>query len=114
MVESYRNILDEVRQRTLLSVGFMDELTGDQIDQVQDGINSRIKGQLQLFNNNLVDNYIEHHYQRLIKEKKIDLSVDSKKDYDTIDLNSIRNNLIREVGAEWLSLQACKQLEIET
>ena len=29
LVESYRKALDEVRQRTLLSVGFMDELNGD-------------------------------------------------------------------------------------
>jgi hypothetical protein len=114
LVESYRNALDEVRQHTLLSVGFMDELTGDQIDQVQDGINNRMKGQLQLFNDSLVEKYIEHLYQRLLKEKKIDVLPDSKKDYDTIDLNSIKNKQIREVGAEWLSLQLCKQLDIES
>lgn len=114
LVESYRNILDEVRQRTVLSVGFMDELTGEQIDQVQDGINSRMKGQMQLFNDSLVDNYIEHFYNRLLNEKRIDKSGDSITDYDTIDLNSIKNKQIRELGAEWLSLQACKQLEIES
>ena len=42
LVESYRNALDEIRQRTILSVGFLDELTEDQIDQVQDGLNIRI------------------------------------------------------------------------
>ena len=35
LVESYRNVLDQVRQRTVLSVGFMEEFTQEQIDQIQ-------------------------------------------------------------------------------
>ena len=115
LVESYRNALDEVRQRTILSVGFLDELTGDQIDLVQEGLNNRIKGQTNLFKDSKADEYIELLYNRLIQENKIDAgSKDVSKDYDTIDLNSIKNKQVREIGSEWMSLQVAKTLEIES
>jgi len=115
LVESYRNSLDEVRQRTLLSVGFMNELSGDQIDQVQKGINDRITGQTRLFNDHLVENYVEHIYQRLIHEKKIEnLQKDTGKDYETIDINTLKNKNVREVGSEWMALQVVKQLGIDS
>ncbi|MEI7597415.1 MAG: transposase, partial [Bacteroidota bacterium] len=103
LVESYRNALDEVRQRTILSVGFLDELTGDQIELVQDGLNNRIKGQTHLFKDAKADEYVELLYNRLISEKRID-STGKGKDYDIIDLNSIKNKQVREVGSEWMSL----------
>ena len=111
LVESYRNNLDEVRQRTLLSVGFLNELSGEQIDLVQKGIKDRISGQTYLFNDNLVKLHVERFYQRLVKEKKIDyLQTDPKKDFEIIDLNTLKNKDIRELGAEWMSLQVLKQL----
>jgi hypothetical protein len=114
LVESYRNNLYEVRQRTLLSVGFMDELSGDQIDQVQKGINDRINGQTRLFNDSLVGEYVEHIHQRLLQENKIDvLCKDTGKDYETIDLNTLKNKNVREVGSEWMALQVIKQLGID-
>ncbi|MDP2422843.1 MAG: IS1634 family transposase [Bacteroidales bacterium] len=114
LVESYRNALDEVRQRTMLSVGFLDDLSGDQIDQVQHGINDCLIGQTRLLNDSMVNNYVDCLYQRLIKEKKIDLvTKSSNKDFQTIDLNTIKNKKIREVGAEWISLQAAKQIRID-
>ncbi len=45
LVESYRHVLDEVLQRTVLSVGFLNEFTGDQIDLKEKGICDRISGQ---------------------------------------------------------------------
>lgn len=114
LVESYRNVLDEVRQRTVLAVGFMDEFTGDQIDMIQTGINNRILGQKSLFEDTQVTAFVEQLYQRMIKEKKIDISPsNSEKDIDTVDLNTLKNKDVREVGAEWLSLQAVRQLGID-
>lgn len=113
LVESHRNVLDEVRQRTILSVGFMNEFTGDQIDLIQDGINNRILAQQSLFEDEQVSKYVEQLYLRLVKEKRIGTGVaDSKKDIETVDLNTLKNKEVREVGAEWLSLQAIQQLGI--
>jgi uncharacterized protein (DUF488 family) len=113
-VESYRNVLDEVRQRTVLSVGFMSEFNGDQIDQIESGINNRLSGQQSLFEDARVSAFVEQLYSRMIKEKKIDRSAAcSEKDIDTVDLNTLKSKDVREVGAEWLSLQAIRQLGID-
>lgn len=114
LVESYRNVLDEVRQRTVLTVGFMSEFNGDQIDMIETGIKNRILGQQSLFEDGQVSAFVEQLYSRMIKEKKIDLGfVNSEKDIDTVDLNTLKNKDVREVGAEWLSLQAIRQLGID-
>ncbi|MFA5301037.1 MAG: IS1634 family transposase [Lutibacter sp.] len=114
LVESYRNVLDEVRQRTILSVGFMNEFTEEQIDLIQDGINNRVLGQKSLFEDAQISLYVEQLYQQLIKKKKIDIGhTDPSKDIETVDLKTLKNKDVREVGAEWLSLQAVKQLGID-
>jgi molybdopterin converting factor small subunit len=114
LVESYRNVLDEVRQRTVLTVGFMSEFNGDQIDMIETGIKNRILGQQSLFEDNQVTEFVEQLYSRMIKEKKVDFgSVNSEKDIDTVDLNTLKNKDVREVGAEWLSLQAIRQLGVD-
>ena len=41
-------VLDEVRQRTVLTVGFMNQFNGDQIDSIETGIRNRIFGQQSL------------------------------------------------------------------
>ena len=114
LVESYRNVLDEVRQRTVLSVGFLSEFNGDQIDLIEKGICDRISGQQSLFEDAMVTAFVEELYQRMLKEKKVDLSTsDPKKDIDTVDLNTLKNKDVREVGAEWMSLQAVRELGID-
>ena len=106
LVESYRNVLDEVRQRTVLSVGFLSDFNGDQISLIEKGICNRITGQQSLFEDARVTAFVEELYLRMIKEKKVDLGTDSKKDIDTVDLNTLKNKDVCEMGAEWLSLQA--------
>jgi len=114
LVESYRNVLDEVRQRTVLSVGFLNEFNGDQIDLIEKAICDRITGQQSLFEDARVTDFVETLYQRMIKEKKVDLGMsDPKKDIDTVDLNTLKNKDVREIGAEWLSLQAVRELGID-
>jgi len=114
LVESHRNVLDEIRQHTILSVGFMNEFTGEQIDQIQEGINSRVLGQQSLFKDEQVSAYVEQLYQQMVKKKKIDTgTTESNKDIETVDLKTLKNKNVREVGAEWLALQAVKQLGID-
>ena len=113
LVESYRNVLDQVRQRTVLSVGFMDGFTQDQIDQVQVGINERVVGQPSLFADRKVSEFVEYLYQRMIREKKIDIAKGDK-EVETVDLKTLKNKDIREAGAEWLALQALRQLGLES
>lgn len=119
LVESYRDLNEVVRHRTMLTVGFLDELEADQMNLIQKGLTDRVSGLAnKLFpeeNTPLVTSYIERFYQQMAKEKRIDLPSKTRKndDWQTIDLNTLKNKDVREVGAEWMCYQAIKQLKFE-
>jgi hypothetical protein len=64
--------------------------------------------------------YVDEFYNRMVAEKRIDVLVEQMdkkaskngKDLQMIDLNSIRNKDVREIGAEWMSYQAMRQLQL--
>jgi hypothetical protein len=126
LVESYRNHLDRVCHRTILNAGYLDGLTTDQLNLIQKILTAKVANHdNQLFELPYTDDttvvlHVEEFYQRMVAEKRIDVFVEKKenksskngKDLQLIDLNSIRNKDVREVGAEWLSFQAICQLQI--
>lgn len=117
LVESYRNALGEVRQRTVLSVGFVDYLSADQLNQIADGLNLRIKGEQRLFEDSEVTRQVALLYERLVKEKKVDRLIEDKKkekDWQTVDLNTLKNKDVREIGSEWVVAQAIEELGISS
>ncbi len=131
LVESYRNNEGRVCHRTMLNVGFLDGegISAEQLNLIQKILTRRVdQVQNSLFdipdsNDPIVNHYVEHYYKRLIAEKRIDIPEENKplkkpyakgKDLEIIDLNSIRNRDIREIGAEWMSYQATEQLQIRT
>jgi len=126
LVESYRNADDRVCHRTMLNVGFLEGLTTDQMNLIQKLLTQRCENannllfDLPLSDDTVVNHYVDAYYKRLVDEKRIDILVDSPKkkpyakgkDLEIIDLNSIRNKDVREIGAEWMSYQAADQLQI--
>lgn len=118
LVESYRDFNDVIRHRTMLTVGFMEELGASKLNQIQKRLSERIDGlDNQLFENEtdkVVDEYVERLYKQLVEKKRIDRPSIGKrqKDLHTIDLNTLKNKDVREVGAEWMCYQAIKQLGI--
>lgn len=126
LVESYRNHCDRVCHRTILNAGYLDELNTDQLNLIQKILTSKVNN----FNNPLFElpytddatviQYVAQFYQRMVSEKRIDVYVEKQekktldrgKDLQVIDINSIRNKDVREIGAEWLSYQAINQLQI--
>lgn len=120
LIESYRGLQGRVCHRTLLSVGFLDELTEKQISAIQKGLNSRVSGLEQsLFPDAepdpVVTKNIDKFYSQLKQENRLDIpsTKGSEKNWQTIDIDSIRNRDVRELGAEWLGYQAVKQLKID-
>jgi len=128
LVESYRNSDGRVCHRTMLNLGFLEGegLTIGQMNMIQKILTQRVE-QVQdlLFDipvseDPLVNQYVETYYNRLVAEKRIDIPEENPgkkpfakgKDLEIIDLNSIRNKDVREIGAEWLSYQAIEQLRI--
>jgi len=131
LVESYRNSDGRVCHRTMLNVGFLDGegLTPEQLNLIQKILTQRaLQGNNLLFeipvsDDLIVNQYVETYYNRLVAENRIDVLPDKPKkkpyatkgkDLEIIDLNSIRNKDVREIGAEWLSYQATEQLQIRS
>ena len=128
LVESYRNSDGRVCHRPMLNVGFLEGLTTDQMNLIQKILTQRIENannvlfDLPVSDDPIINQYVDEYYNRLVAEKRIDILADNPKkkpyakgkDLEIIDLNSIRNKDIREIGAEWLSYQATEQLQIRT
>ena len=124
MVESYRNPDGRVCHRTMLNVGFLEGLTPEQMNMIQKMLTERAENPgnklfgFSVSDDPVVTQYVEAYYARLVSEKRIDVAPTrskvskSGKDWQTIDINSIKNKDAREVGAEWLCFQAIRQLGI--
>ena len=126
LLESYRNHNGNVCHRTLLSAGFLDELTTDQLNLIQRILTEKVNNigfslfEVPYCQDPVVLDYVELFYNRMVAEKRIDVSPEIKtfkntytgKDFRVIDINSIKNKDIREIGGEWLCFQAIQQLRI--
>jgi len=126
LVESYRDERGRVSHKTLLNVGFIDNLVDiDQLNQVRRILCNRYEsaqGQPQLFeiepnNPPIVDKLVEEYWGRLIRENRIDVHKQKQTQPDEkqrrmVDSDTIRNRDVREIGSEWLCYQALEQLQM--
>jgi len=126
LVESYRNENNRVCHRTILNAGYLDGLTTDQLNLIQKILTAKVTNhdqplfELPITEDTTVIHYVNEFYSRMVAEKRIDVLIDKQekkpskngKDIQTIDVNSIRNKDVREIGSEWLCSQAINQLQI--
>jgi hypothetical protein len=126
LIESYRNEKDRVCHKTLLNVGFLDDwVTIEQLNQVRRILCNRREealGNSQLFdigkdNDKIVNELADEFWHRLVSENRIDVGQKPKKEPTFRQRNmvleeSIRHPDVREIGAEWLCLQALEQLQL--
>ena len=95
LVENNRNAVGGISQRSIIGVGFMDDVSTEELHLIADGLNERLSGQVRLIaNSEKVAGYVEHLYGRLLKEKRIDRILESRKrmsdcDWQRIDMNSV-------------------------
>jgi Transposase DDE domain len=114
--ESYRDQRGFPRQRMVLGLGQLLELPDfDQKVLFLERLNELIKGKPTLFvcNDEKIEQLAQHYYLQLKQKKKIDRATDAVEDFDTVNLNTLKNKNIREVGAESLCYQALRQLKID-
>jgi hypothetical protein len=82
LVESYRNQSEKVCHRTILNVGYIDDLTTDQLNLIQKILTARVANQdkplfeLPYTSDLKVTRYVDELYQRMVDEKHIDNFVD--------------------------------------
>lgn len=132
LCESYR-IGKAVRQKTVLSLGTLDELSSDdQFKQLADRIESLLAGQSELFSgatDPAVEILAQTFYAQLCEKKKTELpsrpgradepasdnrsTGDEPGDDETlVKLNTLSHDHVPEIGAEWLCLQTIQQLKL--
>jgi len=119
LVENSRNALGGISQHSVMGVGFMDDVSPKELHLIADGLNDLISGQRRLIEDSpKVQGYVDHLYNRLLNEKRIDRALEAQKrmsacDWQRVDMNSLENRDVRELGAEWFCLQAVRQLGID-
>jgi hypothetical protein len=120
LVENSRNALGGVSQHNIMSVGYMDDVSTEELHCIAHELNDRIAGQGSLHDHSSkVQGYIDHLYTRLVNEKRIDRVAEVRNkmaqcDWQRVDLNSVANRDVRELGAEWLCLQTLYRLQIDS
>ncbi len=114
LVESYRNENGRVCHRTMLNAGYLDQLNTDQLNLIQRIITAKASNcndslfTVPYTSDKVVNQYVDEFYQRLIDEKRIDIDSEKSKnkksnnikDIQKIDVNSIKNKDVREIGDE--------------
>ena len=116
LVESYR-YNDMVRHHTILNLGALTELPdteqkrelGLRIEQL---VKQESTGICELYQigDQVVEQLAQQFFQQIKQQQRLDLQ--AGKDLHTIHTDSVKNNNVREAGAEWLCLQALQQLGI--
>ena len=126
LCEGYR-IGNKVRHRTILSMGKLQDIESKRDKkQLADLIEIFVKGERQLFAYDIkpsIEKYAREFAKRIIDEKLLDKApgTSSSKQtgdnleayYESVDINSIKHEDVREIGAEWLGKQAMEQLGLK-
>lgn len=129
--ESFRDAEGRVRTRLMLAVGFLPELTTDEICDIRRGLSylleqsGELPGQQHLFDMNpmkemseKVCSYVYSFWEEMKRKGTIDAARESyeesvQKARRLVDVNTIEHTDAREVGAENVCLQAIRELQID-
>ena len=115
LCESYR-LGDKVRHRNILSLGTLIELTDNKdFKLLADRIEQLLGGKQSLFpSSEVVEKLAHKFYAQIIEDKLVDRVVVSpvEKDIQSVDLDSIELENVREIGSEWMCYQAARQLDL--
>ena len=102
LVESYRNEANRVCHPTILNVGFMEDVTAEQLNKIQKQLTDRYERKDPLFHEDgdpVVKGYVEEYWQRIVTSKKLDL-VPAEKLSRMVNMDTLRHSDAREIGAE--------------
>lgn len=114
LVESYRNADNRVCHRTILNVGFMEDVTAEQLNKIQRQLTERYGHKQPIFQEQddpSVKKYVEELWQRIVASKKLDL-VPAEKLSRMVDMDTLRHSNAREVGAENIAYQTWEKLQL--
>jgi hypothetical protein len=75
LVESYRDVDGIVRNRTIVNAGFIDHLSAEKLNTIQKILSNKVLGKetIDYEQDEEVNFYVDELFQKMIKEKKIDI-----------------------------------------
>ena len=124
--ESYRNASGRACTRILLNVGFIHGLRPEEIRDISCGLTYKYEhqGDRELWDDQMavysdvVRQKIDEYWTRLVEEKKLDVihrafEASKAKAERRIDVDTLKHTDARDIGAEWLCLQAIRQLKLD-
>lgn len=115
LVESYRNADNRVCHRTILNVGFMDDVTPDQLNRIQKQLTERYENKQTLFepeqDDPIVRKYVEEFWQRIVTSKKVDLGSIEKLSR-MVNMDTLQHSNAREIGVENIAYQTWEKLQL--
>ena len=118
LCESYR-FDNTVRHQTILHLGSLEDLP--EIDQkkalgirIDELVRQSRTGKQSLFqlHDQLIETLAQKYFAVIKAKQRLDIA--AGKDYHRIDTNTVKNKNIKEVGSEWLCMQALEQLGLTT
>jgi transposase len=114
LVESYRNAENRVCHRTILNVGFMEDVSADQLNKIQKQLTEKYEHKQTVFKGEkdpTVKRYVEELWQRIVASKKLDL-VPAEKLSRMVNMDTLQHSNAREVGAENIAYQTWEKLNL--
>lgn len=116
LVESYRNGEGRVCHRSILHIGFAEEIVSpEQLNQISRLLTSRYEQKVSLFEHKdaLVCRWVDHLWERIVQEKRLDLSLFSPSNRK-IDADTMHHSNVREIGAERMCADIYRELGLDT
>lgn len=115
LVESYRNGDNRICHHTILNVGFMEDVSSEQLNKIQKHLTQRYERKQSLFeqehDDDLVKKYVEELWQRIVGSKKLDIAGGGKLSR-MVNVDTLQHSNVREIGAENIAYQAWEKLQL--
>ncbi|MBO4659553.1 MAG: IS1634 family transposase [Prevotella sp.] len=124
--ESYRNASGHACTRILLNVGFIHGLKPEEIRDISRGLTYKYEhqGERELWEDQMctysdvVRGKIDEYWTRMVEEKSLDIipqaiEASKAKAERRISVDTLEHTDARDIGAEWLCLQAIRQIKFD-
>ena len=124
--ESYRNASGHACTRILLNVGFIHGLKPEEIRDISRGLTYKYEhqGERELWDDQMctysdvVRGKIDEYWTRMVEEKSLDIipqavEASKAKAERRISVDTLEHTDARDIGAEWLCLQAIRQIKFD-
>ena len=114
LVESYRNVDGRVCHHTILNIGFIEDATSEQLNEIQKRLTDKYEQKQRLFEqeeDDIVMHYVHEFWQRIKSSKKIDIKKEESLK-TLVEIESLIHSNVREIGSEHICHQTWEKLQL--